>query len=374
MACMFPAACVDPFEPEIREEQELMVIDGRITDSEDLQSITVSRSSPYNNPDFYPVSGCVVRVEDTRGNGVIFPETKDGTYQAILDPGFATTGEAYRMQVITTDGRAYESEFDSLYPCAEIEKLSYNVEIQETSDPDISLPGIRFYVDMKGDETDSRHYMWTYEQTWEYHAYLPIQYIWDGENFYDYFPLLDSFEVCYATNRLKEFRVGSSGLLAANEIRQQPLLFVSNNTPRLEEVYSLLVSQHSLSPETYTYLERLQAQSGSAGFFETQPASGRGNIYNTEDPDEKVLGYFFASQTRQERIIVDQEFDFRMKKFYCPIDTAEYLVDFGMEYPYYMYSFNIDGGPPWGYSYKECHDCRYRGGTDVKPDYWPERW
>lgn len=373
MALAFLAACVDPYEPEIEEEQELMVIDGRISDSEGMQRITVSVSSPYNNPGFQPVTGCVVRVEDNLGDGILFPETDDGIYQASMEPGFISPGKAYRLRVITSNGRQYESDYDSLLSCAEISGLSYEVEELETADPNTVYYGVRFYLDMKGDETDSRYYMWTYEQTWEYHAYLPIQYKWDGDSLYTYWPLLDSFDVCYKHDRLKQYHVGSSGLLESNEIRQQPLIFVSNRSPALEEAYSLLVTQHSLSTDAYTYLERLQSQSGSEGFFETQPATSRGNIYNTEDPDEKVLGYFFASQTRQDRIIVDQEFDFKIEEFYCPIDTAEYVVDFGMDYPYYMYSFNIDGGPPWGYSYRECHDCRYRGGTDVKPDYWPER-
>jgi hypothetical protein len=369
------AGCVEPFEPRIDEEQKMMVIDGRITDEEGLQTITVSISSPYNEPHFNAVTGCVVRVEDDLGNGVIFPEERDGIYQTELEPGFAAVGRAYRVRVITPDGRNYESDYDSLLSCAEIDRLSYKVEKIQTSDPNVVTDGVRFYVDMKGDEHDSRQYMWSYIETWEYHSPLPIQYIWDGEILYDYWPLLDSLDVCYMTTKLNQYQVGSSGLLESNEIRQQPLLFVSNNSPRLEEIYGLLVIQNSLSSASYNYLERLRSQTDNAGgFFESQPASSTGNIYNTEDPEEKVLGYFFASQAREDRIFVNQEFDFKIKEFYCPIlDTAEYVVDLGTEYPfYYMYSLDPDGGSPWAYSYPECHNCRDRGGTDVKPDYWPE--
>ncbi len=83
--------CIEPFEPEIEEENEVLVIDGKITDSEGIQTIVVSRSSPYNSPRFHPVSGCVVRVEDDSGEGITFTENEDGVYQTYLEPDFMIT-------------------------------------------------------------------------------------------------------------------------------------------------------------------------------------------------------------------------------------------------------------------------------------------
>lgn len=163
-------------------------------------------------------------------------------------------------------------------------------------------------------------------------------------------------------------------MMESNEIHQQPLHFVSNQTPRLQEKYSLLVVQHSLSYDAFLYWDKIRAQSGDAGgLFETQPSSSRGNISNINDPDEKVLGYFFASQVQEKRINVSEDFDFPIVGFDCPLDTAQSLEDFGMNYPYIMWSLSNWGrGPPYAYSYKECHDCTYRGGVTTKPDYWDD--
>lgn len=365
-------ACVEPFEPHIEEEKKLMVIDGILNDRDSIQTISISLSSPYNEPEFIPITGCVVRVEDNLGTGLLFSEAKNGIYQAQADPGFAHAGKAYKLIVITPGGDIYESEYDTLTNCPPIRHLSYKVETQGTSDPDKSYHGIRFYVDVEGSSSDSRNFMWMYEETWEYHAYYPIHYIWDGEELHDHTPELEGFKVCYMSRGLTEYKVGSSSMLVENKITQQPIHFVSNQSERLEEKYSLLVLQHSLTSGAYDYLERLQSQSGSpGGLYENQPASARGNIYNMNKPEEKVLGYFFASQVKEKRIIVDELFDFRMPEFFCPLDTAWSTDEFGIDIPYYMYSATVDGkGPPYVYSYPECFNCLYRGGSTTKPEYW----
>jgi hypothetical protein len=366
--------CIEPFEPDIEETSEVLVIDGSITDVQGIQTITVSTSSPYNDPEFQPVSGCVVRVEDESGSGITFLENEEGMYQSEPDPDFLAVGKAYKLIVITPDDEMYESEYDSLLACASIDHLSYRVEEQGTSDPDINYYGIRFYLDMTGSPGDSRNYKWTFEETWEYISYHRIQYIWDGSHFLDYTPQLYGFKICYLTDQLEDFQVGSSSTLGTNEIHQQPLHFVTNQTPRLQEQYSLLVRQYSLSNEAFLYWDKISAQSGDAGgLFETQPSKTTGNISNVNHPEEKVLGYFFASQVREKRITVKADFEFPIVGFDCPLDTAYSVDDFGMNYPYLMYSLsNMGRGPPYAYSYKECHDCTYRGGVTTKPEYWDD--
>lgn len=368
------SGCIEPFEPEIEETSKALVIDGRLSDAADIQTISISRSSPYNSPNFMPVPGCVVRVEDDSGNGITFQENDSGIYQSGLEPGFLAVGKAYKMLVITPEDEMYESEYDSLFSCASLNNLSYKLEVEGTSNPDIDYYGIRFYADVKGSPEDARNYLWTFEETWEYIAYHRIQYIWDGSTLEDHTPQLHGHKICYLTELLDNYQVGSSSLMGINEIHQMPLHFVSNRTARLQEQYSLLVMQHSLSDGAFLYWDKMRAQTDdSGGFFDSQPSSSRGNIYNVNDPEEKVLGYFFVSQVKEKRIIVSENFDFPIQLFNCPLDTAGNLEDFGMNYPYMMYSLSTFGmGPPYAYSFKECHDCTFRGGVTTKPDYWDD--
>ncbi|MEN8248976.1 MAG: DUF4249 domain-containing protein [Bacteroidota bacterium] len=377
--------CIEPFEPDVEEADEVMVIDGRLSDNEDIQTISISKSSHYNNPQFRPVSGCVVRVEDETGNGITFMENSNGIYQSELEPDFLAVGKAYKLLVVTPEDEVYESEYDSLLACAAIDSLSYRLETQGTSNPDINYYGIRFYLDMKGSAQEARSYMWTFEETWEYLAYYPIEYMWDGYVLQEFFPRLTGFEVCYMTESLKNYEVGSSSSSGSNEIRQQPLHFVSNQTPRLAARYSLLIAQHSLSNGAYLFWDRMKAQTGdTGGLYETQPSRTTGNITNINNPEERVLGYFYVSQVREKRITVRNHFNFPIVRFVCPLlDTLWFLQIYELDppYPYFLFGIVLDAIPPsppsppvlkYVYSFKECHDCTYRGGVTTKPAYWDD--
>lgn len=365
--------CIEPYEPDIGESDQVLVIEGHLTDVDSIHTISVSISSPYSNPLFKPVSGCVVVVEDETGSSMTFQENRAGRYQSVPEPDFLSAGKAYKLTVVTPGVERYESEYDSLLACAPIDSLSFRVEEQGTSNPDINHYGVRFYLDMTGHMEEARSYMWTFEETWAYLAYYKLQYAYDGITLVQYTPQLYGVERCYYTEALRNFQVGSSNLSGSNEIRQQPLYFVSNQTPRLAARYSLLVYQHSLSRGAFRYWDKLRSQSGDiGGLYETQPSRAASNIYNVNHPEEKVLGYFYVSQVRQKRITVSENWEFPISFFNCPRDTVNSMQEFTFDFPYFMYSGNEETGfgAPYVYSYRECFDCTYRGGVTTKPEYW----
>lgn len=367
------ASCIEEFTPKIDETREMLVINGHITDVPGIHSVSISMSSAYNDPQFRPVSGCVVRIEDEKGRGITFNESTDGIYESLLDQDFLAIGKSYKLLVFTPDGNEYQSDYDSLLVCAPIDKLSYQIEKEGTSNPDINYYGVRFLVDVSGGLNDARNYLWTFEETWEYAATYFTQYIWDGDTLIEFVPYDLTASICYFTLPIKDLYVGTSRLYETNEISKHPIHYVSNQTPRLLRRYSLLVSQHSLSDRAFLYWDQVRKQSGeTGGLYETQPVSITGNIFNINDPEETVLGFFFASQIQKKRIDVEKNLTFQVAKFSCPVDTVSYFADLGLDFPYHLYSINVEvgKGPPYIYSYKECHDCRLRGGTTTKPEFW----
>ena len=147
---------------------------------------------------------------------------------------------------------------------------------------------------------------------------------------------------------------------------------LSNETPRIKLQYSLLIKQHSLTNEIFIYWERMKSQSSDAGgFYESQPSSTTGNIYNLNDLNEKVLGCFYATQQQRKRLTVNENFDFDMPRFTCELDTVNSLGELRTDFPYYLISIDPMGmGPPYLWGDQDCFDCRLYGGTNVEPDYW----
>ena len=110
-------SCIEPFQPEIKESQDMLVINGSISDKPGWHFVEISRSSAYNDPGFIPVKGCVVRVEDQNGRGVTYSEYQPGIYRADLDESFLGVNNAYKLYVYTQDGEEYQSDYDSLLAC-----------------------------------------------------------------------------------------------------------------------------------------------------------------------------------------------------------------------------------------------------------------
>ncbi len=366
-------SCIEPYEPIINERQEVMVIDGMITDKPGIHRVTVSLSTPYNNPLFEPVGGCVVTVQDEMGNMEYYSESwqNEGVYEAWLDEPFLGVGKAYSLEVVTPADREYRSDYDSLLSCPPIDSLYYIQKFSGGTDPEDNWHGIRFYNDVRGHRGGTRNYRWKATATWEYHSPYTAQYVWYKGVSIPY--LEDTVSTCYLTETIETVYAASTRLLSENSIYQNKLHYVSDQTPRLAERYSLLVEQHSLTDQAYAYWEKLAAQSAnSASLYETQPSSSQGNIYNTRWSHEKVLGCFYATQIREERIFVDkEELDFPVGAYTCSLDTLLTNGIFTYNNYYYLISLNPLGpGPPWLYAQKNCFDCTKRGGDNEIPDFW----
>ncbi len=371
------SSCIEPFEPVIEESQELLVINGMITDQPGMHYVEVSRSTPYNEPTYQPVEGCVVTVTDEDGDMIHFLEEPLGKYSADIPGSFLSVGKAYSLQVFTPDQKEYCSDYDTLLACPPIDSIYYEVETRETSDPDFILGGIQFYMDMTGAASDSRNFMWQLEETWEYWAALFSQYIRrEGEAVTKY-RSSDLFK-CWRTCPIREIYTETTRNLSVNALKRNSLNFVSNETDRLKVTYSLLVKQQSLTRRSYVYWEKMKAQSGeTGGLYENQPSSAIGNIYNTTDPDEVVLGIFYATQQQTRRIMVDNvssendPFEFKIPYLTCEWESAAGIFQSGSDFPYYLKSDHPSGyGPPYLTADRICFDCRIRGGINVKPDYW----
>lgn len=365
-------SCIEPFQPEIAESQEVIVINGEISDRPGNHRVTISQSSAYNDPSFIPFQGCVVRVEDDLGNIEVYLETDPGIYESYLDEAFLEVNRTYSLKVTTPSGSEYQSSYDSLLACPPIDSLYFEVKSEGTPDPEVNLHGIQFYCDLNGTESVSRNFRWKLNETWQYEAPSYGLEIWWGD-VVEFFST-EPFRVCYMSDPVDELFTGSTRALSQNLLRRNSLNYVSNETPRILRKYSLLVEQLSLTNEAFDYWDRMKSQSSDAGgLYETQPSSTTGNIYNVNQPEAKVLGCFYATQKQSRRITVENTFDFDIPRYTCSLDTAYSVADLGANFPYYLISISPMGvGPPWLYGDHYCFDCTKYGGTTEKPYFWEE--
>jgi len=372
--CLLGSSCVEYYEPELEESQEVLVISGMISDSPGRHVVRVSNSSPYRSPEFQGLGNCVVNVSDQDGNMVHYMDEGDGVYAADIPDDFLEVGDAVSLFVQTPNSREYRSVYDTILACPEIDSLYWEFQYTGTSDPEKSRPGVQFYIDMEGSETDARNIIWRVYETWEIWASL------FGNRIMREFGRVEDFQSrvlykCWQSKPLDNIITASTRNLSSNSLQAVPLNFVSNETERLHITYSLNVKQQSLTLGAYNYWKRMNEQAAeSGGLYEKQPASVPGNIYPVIGEDAGVLGYFYATQIKEKHVYVHNNnyWDFWIPHMDCdyqPLSTLWRSPT--INYPVYIYA----EGPflPSWWGPEECFDCRFQGGDTIRPIPW-ETW
>lgn len=385
------ASCIDRFFFNGDQiQQSRIVIEGVFTNESVMQQVIVSKSSSVELPEFIPVSGCMVVIEDDRGNKIILPETSNpGYYSAPGNPDFAQVGTRYRVKVKVPGGGEYASSFEVMLPCPKVGPVYYEIDAKETSVLGENEKGIQFYADFKGDDTMGRFFRWNLEETWEYHSTWPVKLYVD--RFDSVRIKLEDFSnfVCYKAEPIRDIFTLSTVGLTHNIYNKYPLHFVSNKTQRLLHRYSLLIKQYSLSEGAYAFWEDLRKNNKeNVSLYGQQPSTVNSNIRNLSDSTETVLGYFGVSSVTSKRVILASvpglTFDQteRCQPFKKPYGiTSEMkklrkpgLDSIPIERPLYYFPYTRPDGSIiyyWGDS--DCFFCKLLGGTTEKPSYWDDK-
>ncbi len=371
--CTLLAGCVDPYYPEFEDSQESLVVEALITDQPGWQVIYLSRSSPVNERVKSPEADAYVSVSDDRGRSVEFLEQDPGAYYARMTAGELSAGTTYRLNIVTSDGEVYESEPERFpSPSPSIDRLYWKFETVGTDDRNESVNGIQFYLDLEAEADRGRNFRWELVETWEYQAANPIDYYFDG--LMHPWPDPFSYHTCWITKKIDQIYTATSRNAESNTIKGFPLNFVSEESRRLHTRYSLQVLQYSLNDEAYDFWKRIEEQNQeSGGIYERQPDYISGNMYNMNDQEEHVLGFFDLCPVSERRIFVDSIAELNYPEIDCPLEIIMHpsTRPSWMGIPFYLVSFNpLKVGPPYGVGTHLCFDCRNGGGTIIKPDFW----
>ena len=85
-----------------------------------------------------------------------------------------------------------------------------------------------------------------------------------------------------------------------------PVTFIRpDQSDRLTIQYSILVRQMSVIKKEFDFWSNLKQVNEIRGsIYDTQPYSVISNIYNVDNPGERVLGYFSVSAVKEKRIYI----------------------------------------------------------------------
>tara|TARA_R110002073_G_scaffold108336_1_gene243306 strand:+ start:15745 stop:16929 length:1185 start_codon:yes stop_codon:yes gene_type:complete len=374
-------SCVEEFNAATVEFEDAIIIEATITNEFKHQKILLSRTHKFEEDGPSAETSATVLIISNSNTTYTFSETEPGVYTSDIQFS-ALPSSNYQLSVATSNGREYLSEFVGLTSSSSTIENIY--AIRETNEDGVD--GIAIYVDSFDPTSSSKYYGYEYEETYQIVApfWMPDEFL--------IVPATDTSPInltitprtqeereCYTTLSSFGKELTDTNLLSEDRVEKFLVKFFPVDDIRINSRYSILIKQYTQSVESYNYLEILNNLSGSESLFsQNQPGFLAGNITSTNNPNEKVLGYFEASSVTEERFFVDRSEIFDSSDFFdwpiCEITSlpvSELLrlvrtdkVSFYEEVPPVPtepLSFRVVPS--------SCGDCT-KLGSNIKPNFW----
>ena len=121
--------------------------------------VKLSFSSRVDNIQVIPVSGATVIIMDDQKVSETLTETVPGTYLTSPDGIQGEMGRSYKINIVTSDGKIYESEFEKISTPTEIESIYPLLETREQEGLTHNLTGYQFYLNASIAASDTNYFL-----------------------------------------------------------------------------------------------------------------------------------------------------------------------------------------------------------------------
>lgn len=342
----FTWGCIDEISlPEAEENASKLVIQGSLIHGNPARvEVFISQSDAF--PEYgnlSPVAASQVRLLDASGNSLDIPPVEAGTYQLSIPSAgnfSVATGNTYQLEVALPNGQVYRSSPEPLLPVPSLTGMNTQVITrQELNNIEnlVEVPYLQIKVStpLLAENQDQKSYFkWGFEGTYQFVESTPPS------------PLIPQ-NTCYIPVALE---LENIHVLNGFEVNADFLSDYTVFEERIDYKFSLgfymTVYQQSLSESAFRYWNQVREVSQRSGsLFEVPPGRVTSNLRNLGDPEEEVLGFFYATA----------------------IDTSRwYISPQAADLPSgYCNNFEYSEGP------ETCRDClRWPGATLVRPDFW----
>jgi len=349
----------------------ILVVDGMITNEPGPYIVKLSLSRPLDSYGEIPYQNCIVTLHENTGISEELEEIEPGIYSTKEDGTNSKIGNKYSISIISPEGKEYTSDFQELLEPIGIQSFySDFIYVEDLNFIPYGLPGYQFYVDTKDVTNTDNYFLWQMVETYHYTADYVLHSI--GYGYYTLYvkynelPQYDNVFNCWKTQNVQYIYAGKTNNLNVNKITKQPLHFVGTNTRRLMKKYSVLLNQYTIEEDAYFYWRDIEQQISEENILAaTQPYNIPGNIFNVNNPDEPVYGFFTVASIDQKRIFVDKP----NTPFYYEICFVDTVPGFCPPPHYYA----LIGENSTGEVKESCIDCRSKGGVTTKPDFWIDK-
>lgn len=314
------ASCIDPYDVNFGQKNNVLVVEGFLTDNYLNPDTIKIQYSVYNegNISIKTISSVKASIwAVTSGKETSLIEQKTGGFLPPNDFRI-NPSEKYALRFSLPDGQKFESSPEQIYTTPPILKVydKFNAQIRLSDDGKKYFAGNEVFVDFKDTPKQKNYYLWRYTHyerivhcTTCYSSAYDLKTLgctiklatFNRTPYYDY----QCAGECYAIIKGKLVNVMSDvvsdgDLVTGRLVAKIPYHYM----------YGCLVEiqQMSISPQNYTYYKNLELQLQSTGGLADTPAAAIvGNINNLTNSANKVVGYFGVVSIQKNRYWVDRK-------------------------------------------------------------------
>ena len=365
--CCWLCTCVQPYvSPYKSPVTGYLVVEGYISANSPTK-YTLTRTVQLSGNHAIPaVTGATVQVEGSDSSVYPLPEQGNGVYgDSTLNLNSALQ---YRLRIQTPNGESYLSDFTTVKPSPAIDSINWTFDYYK---------GVNIYVNTHDPSGSTHYYMWAYDQTWEYDMEWESLLRYDDTN-NTVVPRLPNQLVnrCWVNSASTTLILDNTSKLSQDLVYEYPLVHIENDAQQLGVLYSIQVTQYTLSAEGYSFLYQMQQNSEALGtIFDAQPTQLTSNIHCLNNPAEQVIGYVSVGTVQQQRIFI-AEAQLPYWQYYIPCANPNITVPANpdsLEFYFGSGLFTPIEPLPGGYisNASLCVDCTLLGGSNQKPSFWP---
>jgi Domain of unknown function (DUF4249) len=365
--------CKKPYNPKVISlSNSYLVVEGTIN-TNDVTTIKLSKTVKLSSSvTTSPVTDAVVTVENDNGGNYILNESTGGIYTltgTILDDT-----RKFRLRIKTADNKEYLSDYEQAKGAPPIDSIGYK----------IAGKSLQLYANTHDPNNNTRYYRFDYAETWEFHSKYDSNYITNGTAIVLRTPDQKVY-YCFGNNISSTIVLGSTAKLTQNVLYQLPITAIDATSEKLEIKYSILLHEYALSADAYKFWGNLKKNTEQLGsIFDAEPSQINGNIHNTKDVNEPVIGYISVGAVQSKRIFISSEqlpqsfttiypfdCDLQSEYFFDPISHQDEVARLLIPGVYIPVDFISGGAGIIGYtaSSRDCVDCTTRG-SKQQPAFW----
>ena len=370
------ATCKEAYNPPLNSPPTgYLVVDGFINSNGGASTITLTRTTKLVDSVFVAYEHRA-QVQIESDNNEVYPLTEgiNGNYTSA--PLALNAAAKYRVRIYTAEGKEYLSEYSSVKHTPVIDSVSW---LQDND-------GVTTYINTHDATNNTKYYRWTYVETWQIRSryYSSLKFVYDpstgSPNGIEYRNARREADTtilnCWQSYTARNIILGTTEKLSSDVI-YLALTHMEPASIKLSVLYSVELKQYALSKGAYNFYQQLKKNTEQLGsIFDAQPSELKGNVQNTTDPAEIVIGYIDVSEEQTKRIFIyNNQLDHWGYLQSCgpqilidnmPDSIAKYGTGLMATIPN-----KITLGIEDFYAAEpECVDCTIRG-TNERPSFWP---